>query len=393
MRVEALEPRLLLSSMQLAHRDPLARPHAVMVAIPPQSPDGVPGLANAEAHRLPDQDRSTTTATLSGAAKVDVWMLPIHRGTMAVRVDVKLSGYADPGAQAVIVVLDDARNIVGQSPLLKAGASVSLWLRPIGSSGRLTLGIVRVDTFAGAASVFGPLPISVLISVDRGAASDFPTSPDNGDPSPSDALVGMAEPARSQIALRLDLGGESPASTALDAMAGSPLGVGQDAAGGLPLRSAGPSGGVLADGTSSPAVGRLEGAVVDLSLVDLSPDLDGQVTPALGDRLAAIRSADGFPLLGMARPHEPVVASREPEAPTIPETIPERESPARGRRAGSRPLGIVAGLGAAVTISLLLPDLAVAFTPDAPRRPLPWASPKSRRRWRTLFGPGSDPLA
>ena len=167
MRVEALEPRLLLLSRVHArsscsacqpprrHRNeraasagrgawPGGRRRAPLAG-PGQVDDDRDAVGGGEGRRLDaaapprDDDRSR------------------RRGDLRV---------GRPTPKPVLVVLDEARHVVGQSPQLTAGASLSMWLHPAKSSAKLTLEIMRVNTFADAASVFDLPPISLQISVE-----------------------------------------------------------------------------------------------------------------------------------------------------------------------------------------------------------------------------------
>ena len=357
-----------------------------------------PPLAGAPMQRLPDLNRSTTYATMPAGSRIDLWTLPVHRDMPDVRIDLKALDGSDPRAEAWVLLMDQERNVLGRMPFPRPGSSLSLLLHAPGSARGIFLGIVRSDTQSNTGTIDDSAPFSYMISVQRGDTAGFSPMADDGPAARQDAPPAGTDPASWLVALRLDSGEASWMSLGASAAAPSLLGLGQDAVVEMPLRSAGPSAGVLADRATAPPVDRLDGVVVDLTLVDLPPDLDPAALIDPSGRLVRIASADGFPLLSVARPPNVFEERRDPSPATTPVTeptpegiaaaIPERES--TGRRVLSPSLAFGLGIGAAATLVLLLPDLMLKFSPSPPRRLLPWEQSRSRRRWRNLFGPDAD---
>ena len=152
----SVSPLPIAGTQQIAYPAPLTSLHPATEAVPARPVvNEISGLADAATQRLPDQDRSTTAATLPAASRLNLWTLPVHRGTTEVRIDVRVPIWADPRVQAVLVVMDQERNIVGQAPLPQPGASLSLFVRPRGAASGFILGIMRLEAIARRGPVRG----------------------------------------------------------------------------------------------------------------------------------------------------------------------------------------------------------------------------------------------
>jgi hypothetical protein len=179
--------------------------------------------------------------------------------------------------------------------------------------------------------------------------------------------------------------------------AGGEVRLGQGPAERIPLLAAGPSNGTPGEPERIEPVDPLEGALVDLTLVDLSPEVDPTaLTPSDAAALMAeVGSVSGFPgLLGSElAPLTPTnvggLAATTTDSPDTPAVSAQDTgaSPAAPIEATSDSRATV-GLGvlAGATIALLLPDLAARMRTREVRRSKPRGTRFARLwTWRLRF--------
>ena len=196
-----------------------------------------------------------------------------------------------------------------------------------GSAGAdtLILGISR-EVAAGESDSIAAPATTFLFQIET---SPNPAPREAGDPAARSAEVNQDASPRWSPIPRLD--DDSSAGAWEDGGSAIP-GLGQDGVERLPLRSSGPSVGPFGDGPTAPRVPALDAALVDLSFLDLSPDLDPTnllepVNPSL------LASPGGFPMIG-SMPLDPNATGDE-HLLTLPEktlTLPWRADSERARR-------------------------------------------------------------
>lgn len=335
-------------------------------AMVPLSPPDVP----ATVVTLPEAEDFQFAGTIGPDERLQIFNVPVPPRTTSIRVEISVPETAASTTER-LWLLDGSGNVVGHWPIPGPGGQVSVTVgaRGPGPNTGLIVGISRDETG------FDPALLSAgsyNLRIGReGGPSEAPSPsgpgliPQNLE-SPFEAIVAAAPAPR-------------------------PLGLGPGAAGAMPTRSSGPAAGVLADGRTVPQVGRLDGVVLDLTIID--PTATARLRGSEGEAAAPLeplRTAGGFPLLAAARPPEPesephmtldaalVVATSALAPPaegstavasTSPTARPAKANEPARRRA---PLGVGFGVAAALTFGLLLPDLVATFTPASPKRRLPW---------------------
>jgi len=326
-----------------------------------------------------------------------LYQLSVQPGTTSIRVDIHNPETAASihGASRVVVFGEDG-SVIFQLPMPRPGNDLSLRMTrpesndraPIGS---LFLAIAREPVASDAIAPPASYPVAAFaITIQQGDRAQL-----------APTVIGSSRATTVNIILAPPCWVPTPGfgyDDFCDDFSGdggvpsAPTELGQAAVGPLPLRSSGPLGG---DSASAPQAGLLDGAIVDLALLDVSPDVEATaVTECLGP-LSAIASPDGFPLLGssrllMARGDDGgigfnLASAESTSEPTLDASSPKVATDATLDR-HHPPFAVGLGVLAVVTTGLMVPDIVATFAPRFVRRPLPWEG-KSRRR-RRYFGPG-----
>ena len=329
-------------------------------------------------------DVATTVATLPEAAFLEVLgQIGEERSLQVYNILVRPDAHAirlriatDPGGVGGgnrVWLKDAAGVLLGQWAMPEPGGGLSLTLQAAGPSeggdpgtpGNLSVGIAHEP--AGPFAPPPSAPMTYHLTIDE--EPDPPAMTPVALPRPEAAA--STSPVRLDVGLVLTFAPPSPTS-----------GPGVASPATLPLRSAGPAAGVAEDGYPVPPVGRLDGVLVDLTLLHLAADGEAEVVDPL---VTPVGTASGLSLVGAARPPEPdradraswEIATAQPEiaahaeAPTATRTAKDSTARASGRRRAGAGVGLV--VAAALSFGLMLPDLVIALKPTPPLRPLPWS--------------------
>ena len=345
-----------------------------------------PGI---DVHHPPELNHGSYFGTLDGDDHLTLIGLPrAMPGNPTMRVNVDFPpALLDAHPNLAVGLFTTAGEDLGRVILPRLGSGFALMVQarpgPDGTVPGLVLGIMRSDDPADAPTVAtSSPPISFSISVDRGNISASGGTDPGGNSRP-EIDVGSLGPASWTLAPKLDDASRQGNPTLGDDTEPA-IGVGQVVAGSFPLRAGGPSGGVLADRETAPAITPMDGAAIDLTLIELSPEVAMVTFDEFGP-IAAYATPSGFPLLAVSRP--PIVigfvdeAGERVEPPPLP--IPEgvtgdasdnpETTPARA------PLTVGLGVAAGLTFGLFLPDVIAGIAPRAAGKPRP------RRGFRNLW--------
>lgn len=392
-----LEPRWSISAVEV-HGSVPNRPEPLDTALHPPPTMIV-------VHDLPDALHAEVGGSLPPGQPARIYRVPIHPETRSVHVAVGVPETADPRPSERFWVIDERGEKLGSWYLPEPGGRVNVLLDayPTGADtdADLLVGIWNEGPALNSDSnpdSFGLPPIGdFTLTVDRIDASPIPQESPESKPEGGSVSVTPAprspRPAVEVEARPFDVATSVSSPPVRYELT---LGLGQDA-GVLPARSAGPDAGVLADGRSIPTVGRLDGVVIDLTLIDVPPRDGPRIaesgSDALDDGLTTVSRPGGVPLFAAARPPRPrlrdeatsglVRTSSRPAAAsqTPSSTVAGRKADPDAAEIPPRrhpPGAIGLGVAVAVTFGLLLPDLIPMFSPAHPKRPPLW------RRWKDV---------
>lgn len=342
---------------------------------------------------VPGDPRVTYQETIPAADRAGIIEIPTNPGAFPqfkVNFDVP-DGAPDVHASAYVDLLSSYGESLGRMPVPRPGTGYSFLIQAHpgldGALPGLMLGITRTTNTNDPASLSTSPPISFAISFDRaiGASQGSSSGPF------SRTEVDLGSYATSRWLPTPKIGelaqGNDPSLDDGEVNDVEPaLGIGQVVAGSFPLRSAGPSGGVLADGESAPQIDAIDGALIDLTLLELSTDVASAGFEGDSGSLVALTSASGFPLLATARPAILIESEDALDSGIEDPVLPSREDIAKEEEIGNKPaptpvtLGV--GVAAGLTFGLLLPDVIARLAPRAAGKPRPrWSR---RYFWRKI---------
>jgi hypothetical protein len=315
-------------------------------------------------------------------------------------VDVRIPESPETTAGETLWLLDGAGGVLGHWGLPAPGGGLHVVLNASGGAlsppPDLLVGISLnkpspSGATGGGGGAVAPPPVGAFV---LSIGLDDAATPDHaGSGAGTGTTRGAGEPTGTGGGVAWPMGSELGGWVATSLSVAIP-GFGQvDDVGALPTRSAGPAAGVIADGRAIPPVGLRDGAVIDLTLIAIPVAGDAPAEPVGPDGLVILSSSAGFPLLGSAGPSSPTdedaagsgllltsATARGGGGPPTPpggRTAPADSVEHSPRRRPRVAIGI--GVAVAVTIGLFLPDLVATFTPEHPRRLLPWSRRKSGR--------------
>lgn len=341
--------------------------------------------------KLPDSDEVVVHGTITVPNRSDFYQVAINPRTQSYRVE--LNGGQDPSSgPKSLLLINGNGEVVGNWRISRPTTDLVVDFRPSHDQASTQTFYLGVTGDGGPGGVPSPYDLRLSRQVSSEPASPGPSPNPSSTPTPTataantrpaavtavDIAPSRAEALTGMPVANLNLG-QTPA---IDEQA---LGLAQGASVPLPLRAPGPLGGILSDADPTPFVDRRSATVVDLALVDLSPDasVDASAETAEHDVEAAppvilLRGPGGLPLMSAVRPSDdmPQAGSGisataatawlpvlEPSDPGFP-----RES--FTRRLVKYPIGLC--FVAVLSFSMLLPDLSSAFDALRPRRrPLP----------------------
>ncbi len=336
---------------------------------------------------LPDSDGLTLAGRLDAGNLAEVYRYAIRSDEAAIRLEVSMPQGADPTTLERLWLLDAEGDVIFHAPMPAPGGDLSVRIDAPRDGIQAPVVLIGISRDGTSPSV--PADYSIRIgrsdvppqgigtsgtSASGSVAGGTPRAP-SWTPSPRQ---GNPTPNRES---------DSGTSADLTTFDDQDAGLAADGTTSLPLRSAGPSAGVLADGHPVPPVGKGDGAVIDLTLIDLAAPNDPLDDGGEPDLLAPIRSAGGIPLLGTACP--PPRPEDSSTALVAIDMSAEKSGPARAESPSSEatmpirrrpPIALGLGVAAAVAFGLLLPDFIARLTPDSPKRPLPWSRGKANAR-------------
>jgi hypothetical protein len=337
---------------------------------------------------LPDAAELTLAGQLSPGNLAEVYRYAIRGAEAAIRLDVSMPEGADPTTLERLWLLDTSGDVIFHAPMPAPGGDLSVRIDAPRNGTQASVVLIGISRDGSNPSV--PADYSIRIGRSDVSSQGIATSgvsAANSVPSGSTRTPWAASPRQENPTPTRE--GDSGTSAELTTSDDQNAGLVADGTTSLPLRSAGPSAGVLADGHSIPPVGKGDGAVIDLTLIDLAAPNDPLDEGGDPDVLTPIRSAGGIPLLGTARPSPHAEGSSDSsialvaidtsaemsgsaraESPSAEGTMPIRRRP---------PITLGLGVAAAVAFGLLLPDFIARLTPEFPKRPLPWSRRKGRR--------------
>ena len=335
---------------------------------------------------LPDAEDVTLAGWLAPGNLAQIYRYVMRGDEAAIHIDVSIPQGADPTPLERLWLLDAAGDVIFHAPVPGPGGDLSVRVDAIRTSNLAPVVLVGISRDGSSPIV----PADYSIRIVRSDVSSQGVAPSG---SPATATVSSGSSRSSWTASpRQDRPtptreGDSGTSTDVTTLGEQAAGLPADGTTSLPLRSAGPSAGVLADGHPIPPVGKGDGAVIDLTLIDLAAPNDPLDDGDEPEILAPIRSSGGLPLLGTACP--PPRSEDASTALVAIATPAETSRPARTKSTDARraapgrrhpPIALGLGVAAAVAFGLLLPDFLARLTPDPEKRPLPWSRGKVNRR-------------
>ncbi len=349
---------------------------------PPAKSDPLAPAVPSSVVRLPDLDLIELDGIFPSADTLQFFHVPVSPDTMTVRVEIQVPESSSSASERFWILSGEGQ-VLGHWPIPGPGGKVDVTVTADDENppSGLILGISRDDLGSDTPP---PDDTSYHLRIGRHDKGTTSTSPDL--PSPITVPRPTSPEADTPPSIPSDSGSGGMGGTTgpiatvsfTTAISITPE-IGMTTPGPLPALATGPSAGVLADGRPTPRVGRMDGLVIDLALIDLDhrPVADDEAS-----ELETVPQAGGLPLLAQARPsirsQAESAASRVGSvaiaAPALLES-PARPSDAEespGREAGTarRPSwGLGLSMAAALSFGLYLPDLVTALTPVSPRRP------------------------
>jgi hypothetical protein len=373
------------SSPPAATPPPSTRPASAPPAASPPviAPPAVPVPRQSEiatAQPVPDADEVVVEGAAT-ADRSDYYRVALTPQTRSYQVELSASqDVTRPPDAKQLVLIDGNGNVVGNWTISQPATDLIVDFRP--TAPPVAGQVFYLGVTGNACSPAAPAPYEMRIS--RQDQSEPVSATTATLPA---TVITPLETSNNQPDAIGVASATSPNGSVLPASDVVPIGLAQGATVPFPLRTAGPPGGILSDADPTPFLDRRSASVVDLALIDLMPDATGADVSEMSEKdvestppVIFLQRPGGLPLMTAVRPSDDApraasgsatqlaaVAASEPAQPSTSSSAAQTITP---RRLGHYQLGLY--FAAALSFTMLLPDLSSAFDAFRPRRrPLP----------------------